>query len=301
MAQTTNERATHSGLVRRHPVLLYVALTFGLSWGGIVATVGLRGLPLTAEEMGARGAFVYVAMLAGPSLAALLTSLVVSGRSGAMAPFSGMRRWRIPGRWYLVALLTAPVLVAVTSIVAGFLTGNPPWSITAADEPLSVLVSSIVVGAIVGLFEEVGWTGFALVHLKVRQDLLLSGIVLGLIWGAWHSLVFFGAESFSGAQPFSLLALRLFGWLPAYRVLMVWLHDRTDSLLAVALMHASLVASQFVLIPAEPADSTLLIWLVVLSTLLWISVGILRTTTGLKAVKPSALSGGSRSETITTA
>jgi hypothetical protein len=67
------------------------------------------------------------------------------------------------------------------------------------------------------------------------------------VWGAWHFLLFWERDSFSGVLPLALLLVQLFAWLPAYRVLLVWVHDRTQSLLVVMLMHASLSASQVVL------------------------------------------------------
>ena len=46
------------------------------------------------------------------------------------------------------------------------------------------------------------------------------------------------------------MLLLLVGQLPAYRVLMVWVYDRTGSLLVAMLMHASLTACTLILTPS---------------------------------------------------
>jgi hypothetical protein len=61
------------------------------------------------------------------------------------------------------------------------------------------------------------------------------------------------------------------GALPAYRVLMVWVYDRTGSLLVGMLMHASLSASMLILQPPS-TGVPFLTWNVVLAATLWIVV-----------------------------
>ena len=65
---------------------------------------------------------------------------------------------------------------------------------------------------------------------------------MGVLLGAWHWITFTEPGSFSGAFPLALLLVKLFSWLPAYRVLMVWVYDRDESLLLAMLMHVSLTA-----------------------------------------------------------
>ena len=68
--------------------------------------------------------------------------------------------------------------------------------------------------------------------------------MVGVLWGMWHLLVnFWSSGSPSGALSIPLLLHSILfsvGVLPVYMVLMVWVYDRTGSLLAAMLMHASL-------------------------------------------------------------
>ena len=61
------------------------------------------------------------------------------------------------------------------------------------------------------------------------------------------------------------------GALPAYRVLMMWVYDRTGSLLVAMLMHAGLSASTLILRPVTTGMPHLT-WKVVLAAALWIAV-----------------------------
>ena len=40
-------------------------------------------------------------------------------------------------------------------------------------------------GLMVGIFEELGWTGFAIPRLRLRYNVFTTGIIVGLVWGAW--------------------------------------------------------------------------------------------------------------------
>jgi membrane protease YdiL (CAAX protease family) len=67
------------------------------------------------------------------------------------------------------------------------------------------------------------------------------------------------------------LLARLFSWLPAYRLLMVWVYDRTGSLLVAMLMHVSLVASTVIIEPPLTGGA-LLTYILARAAVLWIIV-----------------------------
>ena len=98
---------------------------------------------------------------------------------------------------------------------------------------------------------------------------------MGLLHGVWHFLIaFWTGASFSGGQWTSyVLGIFAFylGALPAYRVLMVWVYDRTASLLVAMLMHASLSASTLILQPPL-TGAPFLTWNLALTATLWVVV-----------------------------
>ena len=62
---------------------------------------------------------------------------------------------------------------------------------------------------------------------------------------------------------------------PAYRVLMVWVYDRTGSLLVAMLMHGSLTATQLILMPRPASGMPLLTSILAWAAALWIVVAVL--------------------------
>jgi hypothetical protein len=62
------------------------------------------------------------------------------------------------------------------------------------------------------------------------------------------------------------------GQLPAFRVLMVWVYDRTGSLLVAILMHASLTASTLILQPLAVSGVALLAVTLAYAAATWVVV-----------------------------
>jgi hypothetical protein len=109
---------------------------------------------------------------------------------------------------------------------------------------------------------------------------LSTGLLGGVLWGAWHFIMFWEPDSFSAAFPLALLLVKLFSWLPAYRVLMVWVDDRTGSLLRAMLMHASLTATQLILMPPPASGMSLLTSILAWAAALWIVVAVIAVANG---------------------
>jgi hypothetical protein len=71
----------------------------------------------------------------------------------------------------------------------------------------------------------------------------------------------------------------LLGQLPAYRAVMVRVHDRTGSLLVAMLMHASLSACTFILSPSA-TGLAFLTYVFVLGAVWWIVVAVVAVADG---------------------
>ena len=270
--------STTNAFIKRHSLSTYFALAFAISWGGVLLVIGgLGGIPGSAAQTDPLFPFVYLAMLAGPSVAGLLLTGLVYGRVGLRDFLSKMLRWKVGARWYAVALLTAPLLVTATLFALSI--ASPiflPGILTTSDKA-SLVFFGIAVGLGAGFFEELGWTGFAVPGLRLRYGVFPTGLIVGLLWGAWHFLVtLWGSGSSSGALSLVLfLFVALFSFLPPYRLLMVWVYDRTESLLVAMLMHASLTASVLILGPLAISGVPLLAYDLVLAAALWVVVAAL--------------------------
>jgi len=268
-------RTTGMALIQRHPVLTFYALTFAISWAGILLVIGgPDALPGTPERVERLFLPVMLAWLAGPSVASLVMTGLVDGRSGYRVLLTRLTRWRVGARWYAVALLTAP-LVYVATCRALALTSPAflPGFLTTSDKA-ALLLMGLAYGLLGGgVLEELGWTGFVVPRLRRRYGVVTTGLLVGLLWGAYHFSVIVWATNPSGALALGLvLPLQLFAWLPAYRVLMVWVYDHTASLLVAMLMHASLTAGMLILQPSALAGVTLSTWLLAFAAAWWVVV-----------------------------
>lgn len=278
---------TAKSFIKQHAVLTYFILAIAISWGCIVLAVGPGGLPVNPDESEDTLAMMYIAMLAGPTLGGLLMTGVTSGRAGFRDLFARLRKWRVDVRWYAMALLTAPlVAVVVLTVLSLFSPVFTPAIITSDDKP-ALLFAGIMAGLMVGIFEEIGWTGFALPRLRGRYSLPATGLIIGIVWGLWHFLPFWTDNSFAGGLAFTILLAQLFAWLPPYRLLMVLVHERTNSLLLVILMHTSLLASLQILVPASLPGGDLLTWLLAWAIALWTVAGVMIRLTQSQTVKLS--------------
>jgi len=253
----------------KYPLWIYFILTFIISWGAILLLVGIDGIPVDPDQAVTLG----MAILLGPSITCILLTGLTSGKTGFRELFSRLFRGRVGSRWYAIALLTAPLSTAAVIFVLSFFSSEFIPNILSSDNVISSLLMGIVAGLFVGLFEELGWTGFAIPRMRLKYSVLTTGLIVGVLWGAWHFLLFWEADSFSELLPFGLLLARLFSWLPAFRILMIWVYDNTESLFVVILMHASLVATLMVIDPVLTGGS-LLTFIIARAVVLWVIAGL---------------------------
>jgi CAAX protease family protein len=251
----------------------YYALVFAISWGGILILVGPGRIPGSTEEVERLFPLALVMQFAGPSIAGILMTGLVAGRAGLRELLSRLLRWRVGARWYATAILTGPLLVA--AVLFALSLGSPVFlpGIVTTDDKIALLVFGLGWGLIGGgLLEELGWTGFAVPRLRLRYSAPATGLIVGLLWGVWHFLIAFWASSaLAGEQSRVIFVAGFLAFymvaLPAYRVLMVQVYDRTASLPVAILMHAFLSASTLILQPRTTAGH--LTWNLLLAAVLW--------------------------------
>ena len=153
--------------------------------------------------------------------------------------------------------------------------------IVTANNKLSIVVAGIVVGLMVGFFEELGWTGFAQPRLRRRYGVVTTGLVMGLLWSAWHFPMFAETTDPTGTLPAALVvAVLLFAWLPPYRLLMVWVYDRTESLLIAMLMDVPISTTALILASEATSATALVVPVLVWGAAFWLIVAVVAWTNG---------------------
>jgi membrane protease YdiL (CAAX protease family) len=191
---------TMKAFVTRHPAPIYLVLTFAISWGGVLIVVGPGGFPGTGERFERLLPIAVAVMIAGPSVAGLLLTALVYGRAGLRDFLARLFKWRVGAWWYAAALLIAPTLMMAVLFALSLFSPTFLPGIFVTDDGATLVLRGIAVALAAGIFEELGWTGFAIPTLRLRYGVLATGIIVGLLWAAWHLLVAFWASgAVSGA------------------------------------------------------------------------------------------------------
>jgi membrane protease YdiL (CAAX protease family) len=257
----------------RRQLRAYFALAFAIAWTGIALVAARTGLPARADAPASAKLLVFLAMLAGPSIAALGLTAAFAGRAGLRALRGRLDRWPHAPRWYAAIAFAPALLAAVLATLSLAAPRFAPGLFAGAASP-GLFVAALVAGGGAGFFEELGWTGFATPRLLPHLGWLRAGAALGLVWGAWHAL----ADYWGGASWGALWAPHMLEWiaaLAAFRVLMTWVYTRTESLPLAMLLHAGSTGAQVLLWPVGVAPRGELVWYGLFALALWLAVAAL--------------------------
>ena len=243
-------------------VVLYVLLTFGITWG---VWLGLRAAGVPFVIRAAAGMF-------GPALGAVLVRLL--RREGfADAALRVVPKDRAgAGRMYLAAYVTVPLLIfagigmALVTATQHFdpaFMQNQARAIAAAAAsrgkalPLGLSAEHValldVVGGVALAFtfavpfnmiftfgEEFGWRGYLLPRLSPLGG-VTAAVATGVVWGLWHApLIILDGFNYPG-HPVSGVGMMVV-FTTALGVIFAWLRFRSGSVWPSTLAHATLNA-----------------------------------------------------------
>lgn len=267
IADATRQRMR--AFIRRHPASCYFALTFAISWGGLIAVAGPTNLVGSAEQFERLFPIALPFLVLGPSIAGIVMTLVTGFR---------MRLgWRVAPRWWAV-LFAAPLYFMVVGLAFAAVSPQFLPAIFTTDDATTLVIKGMAVALVAGIVEELGWTGFAVPTLLRRYRPIVTGLIVGSLWGAWHILPkIWGANAHGVFEYLPVdLAMAVVG-LTGFRILMVWVYERTQSLLVGIVMHIGLTGSTLILQPAVTGKSIVMIG-VVLSLVPWLVIAIVAST-----------------------
>ena len=245
----STDRARGPGaFARRHGLVSFYVLAFGLSWlawlpfvlsqhGLGVVQISLLGSPGGGELIGQLLGILFGAYL-GPLGAAFIVTALGEGRPGLRRWRGRLFRWGVGWKWYAFALVAVPALIvagtlALPGAAAGF--RLPPPELFLVYVPFLALQMVTT-----GLAEEPGWRDFALVRHQRQHGPLLGTLILSVLWAGWHAPLFlteWGA-GIGGATPRTILLFLVL--CVTLSVVITWVFNRTGESLPLAIViHAS--------------------------------------------------------------
>ena len=225
-------------LIARHPVAAFmlIALAAGFLTAAIRPIAEADVLPFDLPLHG------FLGGVFGVGLGAFLVTGALAGRAGVVDLARRSVRWRVPVRWYLVALFTVPVGATVISLAiygVHALTSPPNGWPRALAEVLAVFLLQLV---LFQLTEEIGFTGFLQHHWQDRYHPMKLTVYVALLWAVWHVPDHFAEEGWGVDALISAPVIFVIEFVSLFfaRALFVWFYNVTGfSVLLVAIFHAS--------------------------------------------------------------
>jgi uncharacterized protein len=105
---------------------------------------------------------------------------------------------------------------------------------------LQGLIAGATINAIAGFGEELGWRGFLLKSFK-EMNFLKASIIIGLIWGIWHSPLILMGHNYPQHPEIGVLMMTF--WCILLTPLFVYFTIKAKSVIAAAIMHGTLNAT----------------------------------------------------------
>ncbi len=255
---TTSQSAMSSPLKRliiRHPLLAFFIIAFAGTWIAflplVLAQNGLGLFPYSIPEIGPYPPsywFAALGALLGPTLASFTVTAITTGKAGVRQLLRRYVVWRVDLRWYLLVLVGVPLFQLVCASV--FL-GIAPLTAFIQQWPLyftTFLPNVLIIALAVQIWEEGGWSGYAVPNLQKRLGAVRTALILGPLWALWHLPAFFvPGQIFDqkvGAITMAVQMVLLIIVAILTRIFMTWVFNNTKgSILIAILLHASLDAS----------------------------------------------------------
>jgi membrane protease YdiL (CAAX protease family) len=189
-------------LIKKYPLTSYFVIAWITTW--------LLVLPLVLTRFGLFSVnpnWHFLGAL-GPTIAAIIVVYVSEKRAGIKRLREIIFKWRVGVFWILFSALIMPLFLLLTIglnfIFTGVVINLKAYFIdNGVTDPVSMFLW-IWVGAIsYGLFEEIGWRGYALPKLQEKYNPLIATLILTIGWAFWHFPMFF----------YRLSIQFFFGWL----------------------------------------------------------------------------------------
>ena len=154
-------QSTNLSFVSRRPLIVYVLLTYFISWG-----LWFSMITLSLDLASAWGSVINALAIFGPTIAGLLLTAFLFKREGLLQLFDQLSPSRVKLHSYLTVILL-PFVIMILAITIGILMGDAlptklaggAWIIPLLSEAIRILFFGGSLG------EEIGWRGFALPRL----------------------------------------------------------------------------------------------------------------------------------------
>lgn len=219
-------RSTMLNLLRKYPVLTFVLLTLTLQcaiMGYVKWKLGQHPGGATIHE-DEEAHMVFRLRGFGPLLFAVLITALIEGRAGLSNLFAAYFKWRVPARWYLLAVSWKFLFtyIGVAGLVLLGIREWPGWfsgdGLPGLQKAFGEFVKNFGFVAGIAFVEETAWMKFSVTRMQERYSALRSCLIVGVCWGLWYLPMLLVGEGVPNGYPVlvfitSMICLTIFlGW-----------------------------------------------------------------------------------------
>ncbi len=241
-------------LIRNHPLMAFFVIAFIGEWIAwlplILAQNGLGLLPYTIPNLIFPPSYWFAVLgsIIGPTLASFTVTAITTGTAGIRQLLRRYAIWRVSFWWYLLLFVGVPLFQLACSSV---LLGTAPLTAFIQQWPLyftTYLPNILIISVAIQIWEEGGWSGFAIPNLQERFGAWRTALIFGPLWALFHLPAFFvPGQIFDqkvGAITMIVQMVLLIIVAVPTRIIMTWFFNNTKaSILIAILLHAALDAS----------------------------------------------------------
>jgi len=242
-------------------IILFIIITFGLSWSLVGLYLAFGGQWNTTGAMIVATLFMFMPMIAAILIHKVIYKLPMKQPLGISFKIN---------IWWLVAWLL-PLLIALVTIGVSLLFPDIRYSpeMTGFFERLKDVVSAerieqmksqmdlftihyfwialiqgliagVTINAVAGFGEELGWRGFLLKELD-QLKFWPASLIIGLIWGIWHAPIILQGHNYPQHPVAGVFMMIIFCLLLA--PIFTYIRIKSKSVVAAAILHGSLNAT----------------------------------------------------------
>jgi len=163
----------------------FLVLTFGLTWGLAALLMGFYDQIVAIFGEVSMTNPLFILAVYSPGIAGVFLVWRHYGLRGLVSFFRRLTLWRTSILWWLFLIIGIPVFFYAGAAIKGTINDPFPFS------PWYQVIPAMAVSLFIGPIEEFGWRGLALPLLQRKFAPFWAGLILGLIWAAWHIPSFF--------------------------------------------------------------------------------------------------------------
>jgi membrane protease YdiL (CAAX protease family) len=206
----------------------FLALTFGLTWGIAALLIFFTDQVVAIFGEISSSNPLYILAVYSPGIAGVLLVWFKYGVKGLASFFRRLTLWRAPAPWWLFLLLGIPAIQYLGAALNGTISDPFLYS------PWYLVFPALVHALFLGTIEEFGWRGLTLPLLQRKMAPFWAGLILGIIWAAWHIPAFLIG---GGLQYSAWSAVPFFGGVIVLSVILTPLFNSARGSLLIAYLY----------------------------------------------------------------